>query len=82
MFFLILGKRPIKEIKAPELLTVLRRVESRGTLEVSSPYQGLFAAKFLDMQLQPDGLNVIRQPICAAHCRQCKTINTGGYYRT
>jgi len=28
-----LGKRPIKEIKAPELLTTLRRVESRGALE-------------------------------------------------
>ncbi|MBN1225001.1 MAG: integrase arm-type DNA-binding domain-containing protein [Candidatus Aminicenantes bacterium] len=28
-----IGKRPIKEIKAPELLAVLRRVESRGALE-------------------------------------------------
>ncbi|MDX9822980.1 MAG: integrase arm-type DNA-binding domain-containing protein [Syntrophales bacterium] len=28
-----IGKRPIMEIKAPELLTVLRRVESRGALE-------------------------------------------------
>jgi integrase len=28
-----IGKRPVKEIKAPELLTVLRRVESRGALE-------------------------------------------------
>ena len=28
-----LGKRPISEIKAPELLTALRRVESRGALE-------------------------------------------------
>lgn len=28
-----LGKRPIKEIKAPELLATLRRVESRGALE-------------------------------------------------
>jgi integrase len=27
------GKRPITDIKAPELLTVLRRVESRGALE-------------------------------------------------
>ena len=30
-----IGTRPIKEIKAPELLTVLRRVESRGTLELA-----------------------------------------------
>jgi len=28
-----IGKRPIAEIKAPELLTVIRRVESRGALE-------------------------------------------------
>jgi len=28
-----LGKRPIAEIKAPELLAILRRVESRGALE-------------------------------------------------
>ncbi len=28
-----IGSRPIAEIKAPELLTVLRRVESRGALE-------------------------------------------------
>ncbi len=28
-----IGKRPIAEIRAPELLTVLRRVESRGALE-------------------------------------------------
>ena len=30
-----LGKRPIKEITPPELLTVLRRIESRGTLETA-----------------------------------------------
>jgi len=28
-----IGKRPMMEIKAPELLTVIRRVESRGALE-------------------------------------------------
>jgi hypothetical protein len=28
-----IGKRPISEIKAPELLGALRRVESRGALE-------------------------------------------------
>lgn len=28
-----IGKRPISEVKAPELLAVLRRVESRGALE-------------------------------------------------
>jgi integrase len=30
-----IGKRPIKDIKAPELLTVLRRVEGRGALEAA-----------------------------------------------
>ncbi|MBM4262993.1 MAG: DUF4102 domain-containing protein [Deltaproteobacteria bacterium] len=30
-----LGKRPIAEIKAPELLTVLRRIENRGALETT-----------------------------------------------
>jgi integrase len=30
-----LGKRPIAEIKAPELLTALRRVENRGALETA-----------------------------------------------
>ena len=30
-----LGKRPIAEIKAPELLTMLRRIESRGALETT-----------------------------------------------
>ena len=30
-----IGARPINEIKAPELLTILRRVESRGALETA-----------------------------------------------
>ncbi len=30
-----IGARPIKEIKAPELLAVLRRIESRGALETA-----------------------------------------------
>jgi integrase len=30
-----LGKRPIHEIKAPELLTVLRRIEGRGAVETA-----------------------------------------------
>jgi integrase len=33
--FPYLGTRPIKDIKAPELLTVLRRVEGRGTFELA-----------------------------------------------
>ncbi len=30
-----IGPRPIGEVKAPELLSVLRRVESRGTLDTA-----------------------------------------------
>jgi hypothetical protein len=30
-----LGGRPIRDIKAPELLSVMRRVESRGMLETA-----------------------------------------------
>ena len=33
--FLWIGKRPIKEITAPELLAVLRRIESRTALETT-----------------------------------------------
>jgi integrase len=33
--FPYLGARPIKEIKAPELLAVLRRIESRGSLDTA-----------------------------------------------
>jgi len=33
--FPMIGSRPIKDIKAPELLTVLRRVESRDALELA-----------------------------------------------
>jgi integrase len=36
-----IGSRPIKAIKAPELLTVLRRVESRGVLEGAHRIRGL-----------------------------------------
>ncbi len=36
-----IGSRPIKEIKAPELLTCLRRVESRGALEVARRLRAL-----------------------------------------
>jgi len=36
-----IGTRPIKDIKAPELLTVLRRVESRGVLEGAHRIRGI-----------------------------------------
>jgi len=36
-----IGTRPIKDVKAPELLTVLRRIESRGVLEGAHRIRGL-----------------------------------------
>jgi len=33
--FPVMGERPIDEVKAPELLTMLRRIESRGALETA-----------------------------------------------
>ena len=41
-----IGTRPIKEIKAPELLTVLRRVESRGVVEGAHRIRGLCSQFF------------------------------------
>ena len=41
-----LGARPIKELKAPELLASLRRIESRGTLETTHRVRGLLGQIF------------------------------------
>jgi integrase len=41
-----IGTRPIKDIRAPELLTVLRRVESRGVLEGAHRIRGLCSMIF------------------------------------
>ncbi len=41
-----IGARPIKELKAPELLASLRRIESRGTLETTHRVRGLLGQIF------------------------------------
>jgi integrase len=41
-----IGVRPIKELKAPELLSALRRIESRGTLETAHRVRGLMGQIF------------------------------------
>jgi integrase len=41
-----LGARPIKALKAPELLAVLRRIESRGALETAHRMRGLLGQIF------------------------------------
>ena len=41
-----IGARPIKELKATELLAVLRRIESRGTLETAHRVRGILGQIF------------------------------------
>ncbi len=41
-----LGARPIKELKAPDLLATLQRIESRGTLETAHRVRGLLGQIF------------------------------------
>jgi integrase len=41
-----LGARPVKELKAPELLAALRRIESRGSLETAHRMRGLLGQIF------------------------------------
>jgi integrase len=41
-----IGKRPIKDIEAPELLTVLRRIESRGVLDCAHRVRGICGLVF------------------------------------
>ena len=41
-----IGARPIKDLKAPELLACLRRIESRGTLETTHRVRGILGQIF------------------------------------
>ncbi len=41
-----IGARPIKDLKAPELLAALRRIESRGTLETAHRVRGMLGQIF------------------------------------
>jgi integrase len=54
--FLWLGKRPITEIEAPEILTVLKRVDSRG-------------ARFTAHRLRSEISRVFRYAIKEGHCK-------------
>ena len=44
--FPTLGERPISDIKAPDILRVLRRIESRGALEMAHRVKGLCGEVF------------------------------------
>jgi hypothetical protein len=58
-----IGKRPINQIKAPELLAVLRRVESRGALESAHRIRTIVPGRFFDMPLPQEGRSMILRPI-------------------
>ena len=60
-----IGSRPIAEIEAPELLTVLRRIEGR-TWRSPPIVRDSTAAWYFAMALRRDAASVIPQPICAA----------------
>ncbi len=44
--FPFLGSKPVDEVTAPELLTALRRIESRGALEVARRVRGICSMVF------------------------------------
>jgi len=58
-----IGKRPISEITAPELLSVLRRMESRGAIETAHRVHTKIVDKYFVMLLQLDAQNAIHQMI-------------------
>ena len=58
-----IGKRPIKEITAPDVLAVLRRMESREAFWTLRIGYGLSAVQYSVMPLPPDVLTVILRQI-------------------
>ncbi|MBB5360523.1 hypothetical protein HDE76_003767 [Rhodanobacter sp. ANJX3] len=59
-----IGERQIFDITAPELLAVLRRVESRGHLETTQRLKSIWSSV---MRWPPAAPSVILPPICAGH---------------
>ncbi|WP_256212164.1 phage integrase central domain-containing protein [Nitrosomonas communis] len=54
------SNRPIKDINAPELLAVLRKIESRGAHEKAQRAREYVGRVYiLDMPFKPGALNVI-----------------------
>jgi hypothetical protein len=60
-----LGKRPIAEIKAPDLLSMLRRIESRGALETTIG-RCRMAGRYFATPWRPVVLNATPQAFLAA----------------
>ena len=68
-----IGKRPIAEVSAPELLAVVRRIENRGALETGAhwkPCTGRWAiaGKCSTTPWRPGGQCAIHAATCAARC--------------
>lgn len=62
-----LGKRPIREINAPEILTVLRRIEARGALDTAHRVHQNCGQVF---RWRPDAPSATSAAICAARCHR------------
>ncbi|WP_049785329.1 integrase arm-type DNA-binding domain-containing protein [Nitrosomonas sp. Is79A3] len=58
-----LGNRVIKDIAAPELLAVLRKIESRGAHEKAQRCREYAGRVYFAMPLPPDALNAIQAVI-------------------
>lgn len=54
-----LGNRPIKDVTAPEVLSALRKIESRGAHEKARRCRG-YAGMVLDMQQSPPAIEILR----------------------
>jgi hypothetical protein len=64
-----IGGRPIAEVSAAELLTVMRRIESRGALETALE-PGLIAVKFFATPWRLGAVSATRLPICEVRSRR------------
>jgi integrase len=87
-----LGHRPIRDIKAPELLSVLRRVESRGVLETAHRLMNYcgniyrYAVGFAECAGSPDEIVccVLARCRTARHVRRrpCAAIASAAVHRS
>jgi hypothetical protein len=66
-----LGDRPIRDIKPPELLSVLRRVESRGVLETAHRLMN-YCGNIYRYAVARGAQNARFRRICAARCRPAR----------
>ena len=65
-----LGKRPVQQLEAPELLACLRRIQARGALETAHRALQTLSLVFPAMALPPAAPSAIPSPIYAARCHR------------